>query len=737
MGLSHKWLHGFGYTGLASVSPQKTLRKLSLLGLFVTMLLFYCVPPANATTYWIRHDGGTNVQCTGTTNAAYPGTGTGKPCAFNHPFQMVSYNNTWIAFTSGDTMQFADPPSNTLPYYMGEQNNGVGTDWSPFISGCPAPNSAYPAGSSCFLPVPPDNTHIIGQNAGSCHTSQHTGLVNPTILSGINGVFVGIDVQGTNNVSLSCVEITQPDNCSLAGVGSGGGCAGSANYISTAGIILEYGVAQGPRNLTMTDVGVYGTSANGVLGSHLNTLPGDVITGSDVYVMGNGSAGWNSDGGGCGTSCESVGTMNLSYLDVEGNGCLLLKPFDNTTGINGGTNAFNYCFGQNTGGYGDGFVLIAAGAFTVNITHSKFKYNTQDGFDGLHLSDDVATSPVTNISSSWSEGNGGQTFKLGSGASASAINNVSISNCHVLTQSATFPNNPNGWIVLDYGDSCRASGDQWSFQLKNGSLLDLENNSSFGYGTTMFDAGCAFLAPTCTTGGTAVTSKNNLNVGYGDPGNAGQLASGWYSGDGVLVTVTSDHILWYTMRTGCPDSTLPSDTNPVCANPLIVSGSNVDALNPNLSSGSPAIAAGVFTGNTPATDYYGNARSISPSPLPTLGAIVYTSGLPTAATPATSLTPGPYVGAQATTLSTTTPAGVICYTIDNSTPTSTTPGTCLHGTPISGSGSVAIASTLTIQALTTASGYLNSPVASYSYGISGTATPSFSGNMTFNSGSIN
>ena len=68
-------------------------------------------------------------------------------------------------------------------------------------------------------------------------------------------------------------------------------------------------------------------------------------------------------------------------------------------GLTGGTNAFNYCFGQNDGGYGDEFVIIAAGNVTVNVTHSKFKYNTQDGFDG-HISDDVTTSPIINISDS-------------------------------------------------------------------------------------------------------------------------------------------------------------------------------------------------------------------------------------------------------------------------------------------------------------------------------------------------
>jgi putative Ig domain-containing protein len=571
----------------------------------------------SGTTWYIRLDGGTNTQCTGTTNAPYPGSGSAMPCAYNHPYQMLDYNGHWAKFAGGDTIQFADPATNKTPYYMGEQNGGVGTDWNAQIGGiCGHPNAGHSAGSSCVLPPPPSGTalnptRIIGQNAGSCHTSQHTGLVNPTILSGLAGAFAVLDVQGTNYVQLSCIEITQPDNCTNAGIGSGGGCGDMANFISTAGIVLQYGTAQGPRNLTMTDIAADGTAGYGIMGSHLNTLATDVLTGSDIYLIGNGGGGWNSDGGGCNTSCESVGTMNLSYIDVEGNGCLLLKPFDVSQGLL--ANSFNYCFGQNSGGYGDGFVLIASGDITVNVSHSKFNYNTQDGFDGLHISDDVSTSPSLNISSSWAEGNAGQAIKIGTGAASTAINNVTISNCRILDDPSAFPNNPAGWIPLDAGDTCRAAGNQWAFQMKDGSTLLLENNTILGYGTTMFDLGCAFLNPNCGSNGAKVTEINDLHVGYPDPANAGRYASGWYLETGILATtVTADHNLWWNVRTLCPDYTITGETNYVCSDPLMVSESNVNSLNPNLTSGSPAIGAGVsITGIT--TDYNGVTRPGAPA----------------------------------------------------------------------------------------------------------------------------
>ena len=287
--------------------------------LLILALLFVC-SQARAVTYYIRLDGGTNVQCDGKTNHALAGA-SGTNCAFNHPYQMLTYVGAWANLVANDTIQFADSPSNTTPYYMGEQNAGVGFAWGgaggsgPLGGICPAPNQPYPAGAACVLPVIPDGVQIIGQNAGSCHTAGHTGLVTPTILSGINGAFSVLNVQGSNNVSLSCIEITQPDNCSTQGGGSGGGCARPRPTTSPfGGIVLVYQLAQGPRNMTMTDVAVDGTGGSwDSRYAHQRTMSGDVMTVSDLYLIGNGGVGWNADGGGCNgahsNDCESVGTL--------------------------------------------------------------------------------------------------------------------------------------------------------------------------------------------------------------------------------------------------------------------------------------------------------------------------------------------------------------------------------------------------------------------------------------------
>jgi hypothetical protein len=596
-------IFGFTVTVTDSGTPAQTK----------SVVLSITVAPqaaAAGTTWYIRLDGGTNIQCTGTTNAPYPGTGVNQPCAYNHPYQMLTYAGTWASMQGGDTIQFEDQG----PYYMGEQNNGLGSDWHSTMGNiCPQPNGGN--GDACNLPVFPSGTaasptRIIGANAGSCHNATHTNLVNPTVLEGINDTYQVLNLQGTNHVQISCIEVTQPDTCTRMGTGAGS-CTSNNNYVASAGIIFEDYVAQGPSNLTMQDVAVVGISGNGILGSHVNTLSTDVTTMSDIYIIGNGASGWSGDGGGCNNSCESVGAINISYMDVDWNGCVAVEPYNMNVGSE--QNAYTDCYDDTNEGYGDGFAQIAAGNMTLTVDHSKFRWNTQDGFDSLHIGDDPTTSPTVKITDSWSEGNEGQTFKLGAGLANTAINNVSIGNCRVLATASNFPLNPAGWNA-GVSDFCRAAGDQWALAGRNGTAITLENNTSVGYGATMYDVECT---DNCA-GGTFIF-VNNISKGYPDPGNGNLQASGIYFGNGDPATNPGSLIennLWASMRTACPD--LTNETHAVCSDPLMVGESNINAINPNLTSASPAIGAGLSIGGL-SLDFNGISR---PNP-PAIGALEY------------------------------------------------------------------------------------------------------------------
>ena len=93
---------------------------------------------------------------------------------------------------------------------------------------------------------------------------------------------------------------------------------------------------------------------------------------------------------------------------------------------------------------------------------------------------------------------------------------------------------------------------------------------------------------------------------------------------------------------------------------------------------------------------------------------------PAAAAPTASVAAGTYSAAQSVTLATTTPGGVIHYTLDGSTPTSAS---------TTYSGAIAVSASETVKAITVATGYTTSTVSSFAYVITApvasapTATP--------------
>lgn len=532
-----------------------------------------------------------------------------KNCALRHPYFLINQNtggNTWLT-SGGDIVQFLD----VGPYPVGQVlPNGTFGNYF-FNSNCVGQTPP------CTFTPPPNGTSgspttFRGVNYASCHNSTHTGLTGPTILSGINNVFSDFNVQNTNYVTLECLEFTQPDFCTTSGTGAGRCVTGTNNFVGASGgggLILQLTTGKGPSNLTLQDIGVVGTSSSGILGSYFNTSGTDVTTFSDVYVIANGSAGINGDGGDCGTSCESVGTVNASYVTVAWNGCVLASSYNWTAGYQG--NSYNYCFDDNNAGYGDGWVTIASGnGYLLNVTHSTFAYNTQDGFDSLHLSDDLTKTPSVSIQKSQSIGNMGQTFKLGAGATFTAINNFSSSNCKVMQTASNFPLNPTGWNA-GLTDFCRAAGDQWAFQFSASTVGIFELNTSVGYGATMYDFEPAYGAS--PGAGTQLTFTDNISVGYPDP-NSGTYPGGLYfnfSNPLANTGSSASHNLWDTMSGNtCPSSSY--ETAYVCNVAPNFFNAAINALNPNIHTGSPAAGAGVaISGIT--TDYNGATRPNPPS----------------------------------------------------------------------------------------------------------------------------
>jgi hypothetical protein len=528
----------------------------------------------------------------------------------------MDYSSNWI-ITANDTIQFEDAG----PYYMGTQlNSGPGFNWHPYIGNCPDNSD----GSGCLLPAFLNGVKVYGfcHLTGSCHTAWSganpiSGLApytptNLTQLVGINDEAAIFQANGSSGVDIEGFDMTSYDECTLK---SAYGplshvtlcVAGTNNYAQT-GILFNYLTGSGPTNITVKDIAIHGMAFHGTLGSHFNTTGTDTSTFDYITIAGNGLDGFDSDGGGCGTSCESVGTLNFSHVYVTYNGCMEVKPNGGTIGGNG----YDMCIGQSGGnGNGDGIVMIATGG-TWHFSDIATVANVQDGFDGLHIGDDLVVSPTLTLDRVWSISNAGQAIKTG--GDFTIRSSVGVGNCEYLAN----PHSPNptyyNFNINTTNDICRAAGDQEALEMLNGRSGAIYNSTFWGYGDTMFDIECV-SGQTCTTG-TQLTFVNVVSMGFTRPAtglNPGGLYFGApdpFQNPGSIGPMYS---LWYQMKNNTCPQDATTETNFLCTDPKFVNESNVDTLNPRIQASSPAYHSGVACSGCPTTDYLGNAYSVNPS----------------------------------------------------------------------------------------------------------------------------
>jgi hypothetical protein len=650
-----------------------------LRALLVFLSLTVFSAPAFSTVWHIRTDGGSQTQCTGKANAAYPGTGTAQACAFNHPFWLLDQGSWAWMIAGGDTVQFEDQG----PYYLGlGPSKGLGTSW-PHCAG----NS-----SDCVLPqnIPSGTaanpTRFLGKNARSCGT-------NYTVLSGIQGTFWLMNVQGTNWVDLECIEFTQGDHCSklgqnptnitstqmnggtatfgwtkgyynppkvgepvtITGTTNGGGvfnvtnkvitsltgdtsgtftiaglsgtypqqaetgssdfagyCHPSDNF-ATNGLVFAYTDAQGPSNMTIKDLYIHGIAGDGTLGSHFNTAATDTFNATNIRIFGNGLAGFDSDGGGCSTNCESTGTMNLTNLDVEWNGCIQISP-----------GVYSFCVDQAYGGNGDNLVMIASGG-TWNWNHVTSKFGMQDCFDSLHSGDDPNNLPNINTNYMYSEGCEGAAIKMG-GGNMTLRNSVGISNCQAMLTASNFPNNLPGWNSF-VGSPCRAN-DSFVFTFSDGHTITIQNVDNIGQQGVAWDFGAN--ANGCN-GACVIVFQNNTTVGFVNTASGQSMSAFFYEFPVDPFANPSSRLTnnnWFNLRSGCP-ANATYEKNAVCADPLFVAEADVNHINPHLTSKSPLIGAGVYVAAT-SPDYDGDIR---PTTAESIGFDEFAAAPPASANP--------------------------------------------------------------------------------------------------------
>ncbi|MBU1178145.1 hypothetical protein KJ903_02905, partial [Patescibacteria group bacterium] len=504
-----------------------------------------------AATYYVRPGGGNTSQCNGTTNADYPGSGTGQNCAFSHPFYVFPPGGTSL-LTGGDTLIIAN---GSYQIGLGAPNSGACSSSYPYDCVMPA----IPSGPSSDQP-----TRILGEEwDGGCATKPE--------LHGVERIWQVMDLTGSDNVELQCLEITDRSSCIESHSGDYTCERDTYPYGEWASVGL---IASDSEDVLLKNIDIHGLAHSGV---HAGRLQNWTI--EDSNISKNGWVGWDGD----------INTSGQNQNDSSNSGQLIFRRVHidyNGCGEDQNGNPVG-CWAQTAGGYGDGLgTEQTAGDWTFE--DSTFLYNTSDGLDLLYhrLGGSVT------IRRTHAEGNAGQQIKAT--GNVEMINNVIVGNC------GYFDNQSFTYNV----DSCRAGGTSIAlYSNENGSRASMYNNSIYSEGD------CLVVAETSGVAA-AITSRNNIfygDVDYTD-GSGGDRSCLLWSNNESLVSFDNDYSLVYGAKEGSGYLCSAGGNNLCSVDPLFAAaGFNSNTFDLMLQSGSPAIDVGTATG-APDQDFAGYVR---------------------------------------------------------------------------------------------------------------------------------
>lgn len=508
-------------------------------------------PDQAGAVYYVRVDGGDAVQCTGLVDAPYPGSGSGQPCAWNHPFQALPPDGT-PRLAGGDTL-IIGAGSYMLGYGApGADNCDVSYTWD-----CHMP--PLPGG-----PDPSHPTRILGAGwDGGCPA--------PPELWGTQRAAVLIDLTAASNVEIACLEITDHAEC----VESHSGGLACERDAFPYGPWAESGLyAADSAHVHLRDLNIHGLAAGGVYAGRISDW-----TVENVRLAGNGWVGWDGDIEG---DDSNSGTLVFRHWTVEWNGCGETYPGGQPIG----------CWAQTAGGYGDGVGTGATGGDWL-IEDSSFLHNTSDGLDLLYheLGGRVTLNRVH------AEGNAGNQIKVT--GSTAITNSLLVGNC------AFFEGQPFTYNV----DPCRALGNTLEVVYTGGEHVSIVNTTFYGQGDGLVGGGPR-EGYSCN-GTETLTGRNNLFLGDADFFDPEDVTFLFYQEGCGELTFAGDYSLAYNVKnyeSPWVDPPYPSAHN-LLQDPLLVGPIGGPAFGMALSAGSPAIDAG-DDAYCPPDDLLGLARPV-------------------------------------------------------------------------------------------------------------------------------
>lgn len=399
-------------------------------------------------TWFVRSDGSTITNCDGVHDAAYPGSGTGQPCAVSSLYEILAHDTDDTGVSSGttyigpgDTVIIGDP--------AGGASFPIGLLRSAVQSGC---STGYPYGCHLMpLVSGADLTHpttIKGR-------PDLTGCSSKTQLYGTQGSKEVINLTGMANIELDCLEITDHSTCGFR-VGSNQ-CP--ENYPNDVGDYGRYGIyGKGGTNWYLNNLTVHGMAYEGINAGGLK----DIIS-TNVNVDGSYFAGWDFDVGESGSESYNSGNLIFNNVNIRYNG------YQETYPRTGGVIAANYsdATDENDGGYGDGLATYITGGNWFFFGGSA-SHNVEDGTDLLYH--DGNGNLV--YDKFLAEGNTGNQIKVQTGLDLE--NSVIVGNCTYVTSAG---------ITHGAGfTTCRAGGDAIVIASRLGKTYKL-------YGTSVYTDG--------------------------------------------------------------------------------------------------------------------------------------------------------------------------------------------------------------------------------------------------------
>lgn len=549
--------------------------NLNLIGLLAIALCLVS-SSAEAVTYFVRTDGGTSTQCTGTTDDNYDGSGTGEACAYSHPFYWTGWWGDGSVSSGGVAPSYNG--GDDLVVTCNDQGDCTGVTFNVGYDASWTDMDASWTYGGFMRPIKDGNSgnHTIlkGCSVSGCGAESK----RPKFI-GHGRNFYNLNLLSSDYVDVEDIDFTDTATCGDAHKLYGCGTADA----SEASVRDNIGIT-GATNILIKNSRITGAHRYGVFGGSTSNI---VFDNADISYN-----SWNGyDGDSCGSdgTCGATGSMTFKNgTKINWNGCVMTGTV--------GTIATEGCSSQDQGVTADGLGMGNTSG-TWLFEDMECSFNTGDGLDLLYCNRGSYSGCTMTVRRSKFEGNAGNPVKGPNDMNLQANKIISTCGFHygypgdvtlydkantgrsgtTCDEDAVCESNENStgcrWndnfysegdprrqnAVVDAGEGdcpyfnhCRAGGNAVAIAFYNNNPAKVIGNTIVGNGDVIFE-----VSGTCTAG-SDVDASNNIVVGGREfntdnsvtPGGGDDTASIYYHDPSCAADFDEDHNLCIGLQEG-------------------------------------------------------------------------------------------------------------------------------------------------------------------------------------------